>query len=176
MSIDDYNRGYQAGWSGISTGPPRSAAELAGYWNGQQAQRIPQSQGSVAYVGDGGGNGHLVIAALVSGAAFGLYTRSFLGGLAGAVAGWFAMAALTALVVRAFGILAWIYRPIPKMKVALLCGTAGVVAHWGLAAYIPSLWRFSPASAGVDAALAGLLLAGSARVAVAPFAYLARRS
>ncbi len=177
MSLDDYNRGYQSGWTGIATGPPRSAAEFVGHWNGQDERRRasmpPVSSGASS---GGSDNGHLVLAALFGAAAGGLYTMSFLGAIPGAVAGILAMIVLVWVVSRVTRLLVWIFGPIPVLKVALLGGAATVTARWVYVTQFDGLLLMGPVGVGMTGALTSLMIAAAVRITLAPFFLIARRA
>ncbi len=187
MSQDGYNRGYQAGYTGWSTGTPQSALEVVGYWNGQadrdrQAQQLPTYSGG----GGSGGEGSIwgvaaglgILAALVAGIFGGVVGGFYAAAVASVLAGVAAAAATAAVLFATLGILtaiAWIFGPLPKFRLAMLGGIGGAAVQWagatGLSAHpIGDLLGWAMLGA------VALVLAGAAcRVALAPVLLLVRR-
>lgn len=178
MSYEDYNRGYQSGWSGVSKGPPRSAAEVVGHWNAQDDRRRFQMGGGPVsgYAGEGPGNGHLVIAGLVGGAVGMLYFKAVPGALPGALAGVLTMKALERLAVWSSRALGWIFRPVPVKRVAIGGALAAVAAPWLLGMGREPSLSASTATIGAAGALTSLAFAAVVRMSLAPIVYLFRRS
>lgn len=184
MSYDGYNRGYQAGYSGWSTGAPQSALEVVGYWNGQ-ADRDRAAQRTTPNSG-GGGEGSIwgvamavgLIAALTAGAFGGVSGGLYAGIVAAAVAGVACAGATAAVLLATLGVftaIAWIFGPLPKIRLAMIGGLCGVVARWALASGL-STHPGEELIAGAMVGAVALILAGAAcRVALAPILLFVRR-
>jgi hypothetical protein len=130
---------------------------------------------SAGAAGGGAENGHYVIAGLVAGAAGILYTGSILGSIPGALAGVLAMKVLVwagALLIR---LLAWIFRPIPVFKLALLGAAGALVLQWAFREQIGGMMYMGPVMVGLSGAFFCLQVAVVARIILAPIFMIARR-
>ncbi|WP_165071257.1 hypothetical protein [Paludisphaera rhizosphaerae] len=178
MSLEDYNRGYNAGSTGFSTGAPRSAAEVVGYWNGEADRRRWEGQQAppASYdhwtdaVRDYGAAGALT--GLIVG---GIFTKSILGALVAATTFGLAAAGVLTFAVGVVNVLGWIFGGIPKTKLALVGGACGAAAHWAFASQLGAYAQDGPMSFAILGAVVCIGLAAAWRVATAPFRLLARR-
>jgi hypothetical protein len=179
MSIDDYNRGYQGGWSGVATGPPRSAAEMAGRWNADlDRRRISQMNSPATRQADGeegGVNGLLVLVAILGGMVGWSLRTSAVGASLGATVAVLGTIALTWLLISACRVTAWIFRPIPAFRVAGLGAAAAVGLQWALSADLGPIGLPGPVIVAIHGALAFLLVAATVRIVLAPFRAMTRR-
>ncbi|WP_337174557.1 hypothetical protein [Paludisphaera sp.] len=180
MSMDDYNRGYQSGWSGVATGPPRSAVEMVGRWNAesdrQRMTRVHSSAPAGSDSVDVGVNGLLVLAAICGAAIGWLIQKSLVGGVIGATAAVLGSIALAWCLIWTCRVVAWVFRPIPATRVAILGAVGAVGLQWALGLMLGRIAFMSPIYVAIHGALGLLLAAGTVRVAVAPFRALARRA
>jgi len=181
-----YDRGYQAGYSGWSTGAPQSALEVVGYWNGQ-ADRARAAQPTTSYSGGGGGGEGSIwgvamavglMAALVAGAFGGVTGGLYAGIVAAAVVGVACAGATAAVLLATLGLftaIAWIFGPLPKIRLLMIGGLSGVVVHWAQASGLSAHPGEDQIGAAMVGAVAFILAGAACRVALAPILLLVRR-
>ncbi|AMV36450.1 hypothetical protein [Planctomyces sp. SH-PL62] len=178
MSIDDYNRGYQAGATGWYTGPPRSAAEMVGRWNAEADRQRWQQSASSGPPGPSGGGGDSiggpVWAGLIGALAGGLASQSWIAAIASGVAAGFAWPLVVIALIGLLRALAWVFGGLPKMKLVTSGASCGLTVWVLLEGFAHGQTVLGPVGAAVGGAVAALGLGMAACVLLVPFRALAR--